>query len=129
MNQNSLTKLSKVILTTLSIAFTTSLFSPTLGQLSEELNNNIVNENIEVVSQAALQDFSQRTGIEISNPDIDILIDYQEWSNSCLELKEAGEECFDIITPGWRVVVDKAEERFVYHTNNNGSIVKLKKFN
>lgn len=121
MNQKFLTKLNKVILTVLSIAFTTSLFSPAFGQLSENSN-----DEAEVVDQAVLQDFSQRTGIEISNPDIEISADYKEWSNTCLELKESGNECLDVITPGWEVIIHKAEESYVYHTNNNGSIVIFK---
>lgn len=121
MNQNLLAKLSKVSITILSIMFTTSLFSPAFGQPSENSS-----DNIEVVEQAVLQDFSQRTGVEIPNPDIAITTDYKEWSNTCLELKKSDEECIDVTTPGWEVIIDKAEESYVYHTNENGSIVKFK---
>ena len=129
MNKKKLTKLNKVILAVLSIVFATSLFSPAFGQVPENLNDDtevILNDNTEVIEQAVLQDFSQRTGIEIPNPDIKISTEYKEWSNTCLEVKESGNECLNVITPGWEVIIDKAQKRYVYHTNNNGSIVIFK---
>jgi hypothetical protein len=134
MNQNFLTKLSKVTLTVLGIAFATSLFSPALGQLSEESNDNIEvvpqAGNEEVIFQAVLQDLSLRTGIvEISNSNNSAVLESKEWSNSCLELPQESEECFNVATPGWKVTVTNGKESYVYHTNENGSLIKLKQPN
>lgn len=120
MKEKLLTKLSNISIVFLSIAFTTSLYSPAFGQ---SLENST--DNIELVEQAVLQDFSQRTGIVIPNPDIAITTNYKEWSNTCLELEKSDKECFDVTTPGWEVTIDQAEESYVYHTNHDGSIVKF----
>jgi hypothetical protein len=122
MNQNFLIKLSKVILTVIGIAFTTSLFSPALGQLSKEPS-----DNTEIVSQRVLQKFTLETGIEIPNSEINFVIESEKWSDTCLELPEIGEQCFNTITPGWRVVINKSDGAFIYHTNNDASVIKLEK--
>jgi len=145
MNKFFLARVSKVVLTAIGITLTISVFSPVVGQstlnpftqqlLAQQLNDN--QESVlesqeqmvifpEAVVQAVLQDLSQRTGVEISNLNVNLELEEKKWSNNCLELVSEGKECFDVVSPGWLVTVTNFKEYYVYHTNDNGSVIKLK---
>lgn len=46
------------------------------------------------------------------------------WTDTCLELGQAGESCIQVTMPGWQVVVEGSEHA-VYRTNEVGSLVRL----
>ncbi|HIK03247.1 MAG TPA: hypothetical protein IGS40_00790 [Trichormus sp. M33_DOE_039] len=80
------------------------------------------------VANAVLQDISRREGIAINKLKI---TDYsrQTWRNGCLELPKPDELCTQALVPGWRVVVTHGRQKWVYHTNNTGSILRIKENN
>jgi hypothetical protein len=62
------------------------------------------------------------------DPEKDILIksiENVEWPNACLGAEEGGELCIRVITPGFKLVTEVGSEEFIYHTNNNGSVIRL----
>lgn len=75
------------------------------------------------VARAVLQNLI-REGVPITNLEI---IDYsqQTWNNGCLELPQPDEFCTQALVSGWQVVVSNGREKWIYHTNNNGSSVRL----
>ncbi|HEY9668479.1 MAG TPA: hypothetical protein V6C91_16840 [Coleofasciculaceae cyanobacterium] len=51
----------------------------------------------------------------------------QTWTNSCLDLQTPVERCMGVMTPGWRVTVGGGPIPLVYHTDDNGSRIRLNK--
>ncbi|MEC4819549.1 MAG: hypothetical protein SAK29_40710 [Scytonema sp. PMC 1069.18] len=51
----------------------------------------------------------------------------ETWRNGCLGLPRPNELCTQALVPGWRVTVTDSSQRWVYHTNQNGSFVRLAK--
>ncbi|WP_066382297.1 hypothetical protein [Anabaena sp. CA = ATCC 33047] len=76
------------------------------------------------VANAVLQDVSRRAGIPRRNLEIS---DYsqQTWRNGCLNLQKPEELCTQALVPGWRVTVKYRQQRWVYHTNETGSVIRL----
>lgn len=44
-----------------------------------------------------------------------------EWPDSCLGAAKPDEMCLQVITPGYRVILEHRGQRFEFHTNVNGS--------
>jgi hypothetical protein len=76
------------------------------------------------VANAVLKDLASRTGISTRELQI---VDYSQktWRNGCLELPQPDEFCTQALVPGWRVVVSDGRQRWIYHTNKNGSSLRL----
>jgi len=55
------------------------------------------------------------------------VVEYEqvEWRDSCLGLADAGEMCMQVITPGWRVVLESGGKQYVYHTDQTGASIRL----
>ncbi len=100
------------------------------ANLSPETTNQFRKQNIKSnrlprsVAEAVLQDLAQKQGISIKDLEI---IDYsqQTWRNGCLELLKPDEFCTQALVPGWRVVVSNGKQSWIYHTNSNGSSLRL----
>lgn len=86
--------------------------------------NTRVNRLPRQVADAVLKDLSQRQGIPIRELNI---TNYrqQTWRNGCLELPQPDEICTQALVPGWRVVVSRGKQNWIYHTNQTGSVVRL----
>ncbi|ABA20698.1 conserved hypothetical protein [Trichormus variabilis ATCC 29413] len=92
---------------------------------NERLKQNVrVNRLPRLVANAVLRDLSNREGISSLFLKI---TDYrqQTWRNGCLELQRPDELCSQALVPGWRVVVSRGQQSWIYHTNQNGSVVRL----
>ena len=48
-----------------------------------------------------------------------------EWNNACLELAEEDEMCAEVITPGWRVMVDADGTPVEVHTDENAEQIRI----
>lgn len=48
-----------------------------------------------------------------------------EWRNSCLGVDKLGEMCMDVITPGYRVLLDVNGQQVAVHTNQDASALRL----
>jgi hypothetical protein len=47
-----------------------------------------------------------------------------DWPDACLGLPAAGESCAQVLSPGFRVVVEAGGESYEYRTDRDGSIVR-----
>jgi hypothetical protein len=54
-----------------------------------------------------------------------ISVDGVDWNNSCLGAAAPGEMCMEVITPGYRVLLDVDGKEVAVHTNRDGSYMRL----
>ncbi|MFN2225678.1 MAG: hypothetical protein ACK2UY_05215 [Anaerolineae bacterium] len=47
-----------------------------------------------------------------------------DWPDACLGLPAAGESCAEVITPGFRVIVETGGTSYEFHTDGDGSLVR-----
>jgi phosphodiesterase/alkaline phosphatase D-like protein len=87
---------------------TTPLPSPQLPSAAEEVVRNV----------------SQEFGVSAEEQTI-VTATRQEWPDGCLGLGGPGIFCTQAIVPGWQVIVESGEQRFVYRTDESGSQVAL----
>jgi hypothetical protein len=75
------------------------------------------------VAEAIRQDIAQDTG---RSPNSLQIVEFarRTWPDGCLGLAEADEFCTLNIVPGWLVAVEGDGQRWVYRTNDTGSIVR-----
>ena len=84
-------------------------------------NSNLPNS----VANAVLREASRRTGLPISQLGI-VQSRQMQGSSSCLGLPPLpGQGCTKDLVPLWQVSVEAEQQRLVYHTNGNGSRVRL----
>ncbi|BAT54458.1 hypothetical protein NOS3756_34280 [Nostoc sp. NIES-3756] len=92
---------------------------------NEQLKQNIRTDRLpRSVANAILRDISRRQGsfagaFQITESS------QQTWRNSCLELQRPEELCSQALVPGWRVVVSRGRQSWVYHSNQTGSVIRL----
>lgn len=48
-----------------------------------------------------------------------------EWPDACLGLADAGEMCAQVITPGWRVVLEVNGQQYEARTDDTGQQVRI----
>lgn len=76
------------------------------------------------IADAVLSQASQLLNVSVSQLRI-TQSEQQTWNNGCLDLQRANERCIGSSTPGWRVVVESKQQRLVYHTDREGSRIRL----
>lgn len=95
-----------------------------------ETPNGLLTQNVRAsrlpssVANAVLRDISRREGSFAGAFQI-TEFRQQNWRNGCLELQQPDELCTQALVPGWRVVVSRGRQTWIYHTNQTGSIVRL----
>ncbi len=77
--------------------------------------------------QAALNaraDLAKRLQID---PDTIQLISVEEvdWPDACMGIQQPGVMCAQVITTGYKVVLEANGQQYEYHTNESGSVVRL----
>lgn len=78
----------------------------------------------ETISTAVFKDISEKNGIETSKLRI-LQAESQTWADGCLGLANADAVCTQSLVPGWRVVVASSKKRWIYRTNQAGTVVKF----
>jgi hypothetical protein len=64
--------------------------------------------------------------LEVSVEEIEVVTyEQREWPDACLGLAGEGEMCAQVITPGWRVVLNAQGEQYVFRTDESGEVVRL----
>lgn len=51
----------------------------------------------------------------------------KDWPNACLGLALEDEICSQVITPGYEVTIQAQGREFIYHTNQDGSVLRENK--
>ncbi len=69
-------------------------------------------------------DLAQRLNVD---PDTITLVsvEHVDWPNGCLGIQQPGVMCAMVITPGYKVVLEADGKQYEYHTNEDGSTVRL----
>jgi hypothetical protein len=72
---------------------------------------------------AAVNQLSQSAGANVE--DIRVLsAERVEWGNACLDLAAAGETCAQVVTPGFRVLLEANGQQYEFHTDESGVQVR-----
>jgi hypothetical protein len=79
-------------------------------------------DQIEAVTNAVNDDLAECFGVTGAD-----IISFQRitWMNSCLDLAEPDEVCADVLTPGYLVAAAEGEQVWEYHTNQDGSELRV----
>ena len=72
---------------------------------------------------AAMQALNQTTGIPISEIQV-TSIEAAQWPDSCLGLARSDEMCSEVITPGWKIILDTADNIYIFHTDQSGENIR-----
>ncbi len=75
-----------------------------------------------VAAKAAL---SQKLGIAEEQVSF-VSADAVDWSDSCLGLGGPAESCLQAITPGYKVILAAEGKQYEIHTDESGSVVRIK---
>lgn len=100
------------------------------GNLMPESTNEFIKENLTTnnlprrVEAAVLRDASKRSQISIKNLKI-VESTPRTWNNGCLGVSQPDEICTQALVPGWKVVVSDGKQKWVYHTNSNGRLLRI----
>ena len=64
--------------------------------------------------------------LDVDSASIQVIsVDAVDWNNSCLGVDKPGEMCMDVITPGYRVLLDVDGREVAVHTNRDASYMRL----
>ncbi len=80
------------------------------------------------VANAVLQDAAKRSGIPAKQLKIKKYTQ-KTWNNGCLGISKPNEFCTQSLVSGWLVVVSHDKQIWTYHTNQNGSSLRLEPVN
>ncbi|MEB3277726.1 MAG: hypothetical protein VKK42_02240 [Lyngbya sp.] len=89
------------------------------------LEDNQTLSNLPIsVANTVFQDAANRSGLPHSALRI-VEAQSQTWPDGCLGLGEPGTLCTLALVPGWQVKIVSGRERWVYRTNESGSLMRL----
>jgi hypothetical protein len=89
------------------------------------IENSTTDANLpDAVGEAVLEDASRRSGFRISQLQI-VRAERRQWPDGCLGLGDPSGVCSQIAIFGWQVTVEGNGRRWVYRTDDSGSIVKF----
>lgn len=72
---------------------------------------------------AAITAFSESLGLSAEQIKI-VSTEAVDWPDGCLGVQEEGIACTDVITPGFRIILEAAGRQVEYHTNEDGTHVR-----
>ena len=78
----------------------------------------------EAIADAAVQFAAAELGVDPASIQV-LSVDAVEWRNSCLGVDKPGEMCLEVITPGYRVLLEVDGQEVAVHTNQDGSYMRL----
>ena len=65
------------------------------------------------------------TSLDVPVGEIEVVsYEQEEWPDACLGLAGSGEMCAQVITPGWRIVLQAEGETHVFRTDETGEMVR-----
>jgi hypothetical protein len=72
---------------------------------------------------AAEETLSQSQGIQLGEIQL-VSYERRDWPDGCLGLGRANEGCIQVITPGYLVVLQAEGQRYVYRTDETGTMIR-----
>ncbi len=86
------------------------------------IHNLAVPEAVAAVRAKIARDLGIREGIVV------VMTAYEKtWTNGCLDLQEPGEMCTEALVHGYEVTAEAQGRRFIYRTNEDGSVLREQK--
>jgi hypothetical protein len=79
------------------------------------------------VIEAAIKELSQMSGAAVSDIKL-VSAEEAEWTDSCLGLGGPAESCLQVITPGWKIVLEVGGTQYEVRTDETGQNVRVKGF-
>jgi hypothetical protein len=80
------------------------------------------NADLTPAQLAAIEALSKNLGIPPEQIKV-VSTEAEEWPDSCLGVSVEGIMCSQVVTPGFRVVLESNGKEVEYHTNQDGSVV------
>ena len=74
---------------------------------------------------AAVRKLSESTGAKVGEIKV-LSSEAVDWPDACLGLAEQGEMCAQMVTPGWRIVLETGGQQYEVHSNQTGEQLRLK---
>jgi hypothetical protein len=84
-----------------------------------------LDQNKPIAILAAMQALNQATGIPIDEIKV-ASIESVQWPDSCLGLASPTEMCAEVITPGWKIILEAEEKNYELHTDLSGEYIRRK---
>lgn len=86
------------------------------GSAPDKLSRTLKNRVLKAASQDLRKPISRLSIVKAER---------ETWNDSCLELGGIAESCLRTLVPGWRLVVRTSKQTLVYHSNEDGSTIRL----
>jgi hypothetical protein len=119
-------KMKKALLGVFVVLFLLAACSPQAaateppGDVGE--NATPSSENNTTAQDAAVSALSKNLGLDPSDIKV-ISVEAMEWPDACLGVTLEGIACAQVVTPGYKIVLEANGEQVEYHSNQDGSIV------
>ena len=81
-----------------------------------------VSEDLTPAQQAAISELAENLGLNEDQIKI-VSTEAVEWPDSCLGISEDDTACAEVITPGYRVVLEGMGNQVEYRTNEEGTVI------
>jgi hypothetical protein len=79
-------------------------------------------ENLTPAQLAAVNALAQNLGLAAEQIRL-VSAEAVDWPDSCLGINTEGIACAQVITPGFRIILDAAGKQVEYHTNEDGTVI------
>lgn len=74
--------------------------------------------------QAAINELSRISGAAAADIQV-ISAEHVEWTDSCLGLGQANESCLQVITPGWKIVLEVDGRQYEFRTDETAQTIRM----
>jgi hypothetical protein len=81
-------------------------------------------KNAPAAALSAAADLAQRLKIDIDTIKL-VSVEQIDWPDACMGIQQPGVMCAQVITSGYKVVLEANGQQYEYHTNESGSVVRL----
>ena len=71
--------------------------------------------------QKARQQLAEQSGVAVEAVRV-IAVEQVEWPDACLGIKAEGMVCAQVLTPGYRIILEVGGVKHEYHTNLRGTV-------
>ena len=79
-------------------------------------------ENNTAAEDAAVSALAKNLGLDASEIQV-ISSETVEWPDACLGITQEGVACAQVVTPGYKIVLEANGKQVEYHTNQDGTVV------
>lgn len=81
-------------------------------------------KNAPEAALAAAGDLAQHLQIDVDTIKL-VSVEQVDWPDACMGIQTPGVMCAQVITTGYKVILEADGKQYEYHTNASGSIVRL----